>query len=352
MIMFEKFGQHQPLNRQAERYALRRRADQPVDHGRRGGIGLRGAGSAAAPGRSPCHGGRTPAWRRHDRAGAGQGQDRHGAMLGLCAGRPAVRRPDPPAAMFYYSRDRKGEHPQAHLAGYAGILQADAFDGYRQLYLPERSPGPIREAACWVHARRPFFAMADIEENARRKAAGKKEIALSPIAIEVVRRIDALFEIERSINGKSAEERQAVRQALSEPLVERSSGLYARAARQALARSRSGQGDRTTSSSVGRAFTLFLDDGRVCLSNNAAERALRGIALGQKVVAVLRLRPRRSACRGDVQPDRHGQNERRRSAGLAGRCPRPDRHPSGSSARRTAAVELDVQQHDLATRAA
>jgi hypothetical protein len=71
-----------------------------------------------------------------------------------------------------------------------------------------------------VHARRPFFAMADIEENARRKASGKKEIALSPIAIEIVRRIDALFEIERSINGKSAEERLAVRQMLSRPLVD------------------------------------------------------------------------------------------------------------------------------------
>jgi len=71
-----------------------------------------------------------------------------------------------------------------------------------------------------VHARRPFFAMADIEENARRKAAGKKEIPLSPIAIEVVRRIDVLFEIERSINGKSPEERIAVRQHLSRPLVD------------------------------------------------------------------------------------------------------------------------------------
>ena len=94
--------------------------------------------------------------------------------------------------MFYYSRDRRGVHPQSHLAGYAGLFQADAFDGYRALYLPERSPGPLVEAGCWAHARRPFFAMADIEENGRRKAAGKKEIALSPIAIEVVRRIDAL----------------------------------------------------------------------------------------------------------------------------------------------------------------
>jgi transposase len=76
---------------------------------------------------------------------------------------------------------------------------------------------PIQEAACWLHARRPFFALADVEENARRKAAGDKEIPLSPIAMEVVRRIDALFE--RSINGKSSEERLQVRQTLSRPVV-------------------------------------------------------------------------------------------------------------------------------------
>ena len=99
--------------------------------------------------------------------------------------------------------------------GYAGILQADAYDGYNKLYLADRKPGPIREAACWVHARCPFFAMADIEENARRKAAGKKEIPLPPIAIEVVRRIDPLFAIERSINGSISEERLAVRRAVS-----------------------------------------------------------------------------------------------------------------------------------------
>jgi transposase len=89
----------------------------------------------------------------------------------------------PPAAMFYYSRDRKGEHPQGHLAKYAGLFQADAFDGYRLLYLQGRSPGPIVEAGCWVHARRPFFAMADLEENARRQAVGKKAIVLSPMVL-------------------------------------------------------------------------------------------------------------------------------------------------------------------------
>jgi transposase len=76
----------------------------------------------------------------------------------------------PPAAIFHYSRDRRGEHPQAHLIGYAGVLQADAYDGYNRLYLADRKPGPIREAACWAHARHKFFVLADIEENARRKA--------------------------------------------------------------------------------------------------------------------------------------------------------------------------------------
>src|ERR1700687_5546008 len=125
----------------------------------------------------------------------------------------------PPAAMFYYSRDRAGEHPQAHLANYTGIFQADAYGGYNKLYEPDRRPGPILEAACWVHARRPFFIMADVAENARRKAQGKTSAPISPIAFEAVRRIDALFEIERTINGHSAEQRRAVRQELSAPLV-------------------------------------------------------------------------------------------------------------------------------------
>src|SRR5258705_13948698 len=183
--------------------------------------------------------------------------------------------------MFYYSRDRRGEHPQAHLANYSGILQADAFGGYTRLYEPQRSPGPIREAACWVHARRPFFAMADLEENARRKAAGKKEIALSPIAIEIVRRIDVLFEIERTINGKSAEGRLAVRQTLSRPLTE---DLHAYMWEQLAKLSRGHDLAKAFNYILKRwaSFTLFLEDGRVCLSNNAAERGLRGIALGRK----------------------------------------------------------------------
>jgi hypothetical protein len=185
---------------------------------------------------------------------------------------------DPPAAMFYYSRDRSGEHPQAHLASYTGILQADAFGGYIKLYEPERSPGLIREAACWVHARRPFFAMADLEENARRKAAGKKEIVISPVAMEIVRRIDALFEIERSINGQNADQRKVVRQAQSAPLV---ADLEAYMREQCAKLSRGHDLAKAMNYMFKRwaSFTRFLDDGRVCLSNNAAERALRGIAI-------------------------------------------------------------------------
>ncbi len=188
---------------------------------------------------------------------------------------------DPPAAMFYYSRDRKGEHPRAHLANYRGILQADAYGGYGKLYEGGRHPGPILEAACWVHARRPFFAMADLEENARRKAAGKKEIAVSPMAMEIVRRIDALFEIERTLNGQAADQRRAARQALSAPLV---ADIKAYMIEQRAKLSRGHDLAKAMDYILTRwaAFTRFLDDGRVCLSNNAAERALRGIALGRK----------------------------------------------------------------------
>ena len=281
MILFEKFGQHQPLNRQAERYALE-------------GVPISLSTMADAVG-SSCAA-LNPLLRLVE-AHVLAAQRLHGddttvpvlakgkTDTGRCWVYVRDDRPfggtSPPAAMFYYSRDRKGEHPQTHLAGYAGLFQADAFDGYRQLYLSSRTPGPILEAGCWVHARRPFFAMADLDENARRQAASKKVIALSPIAIEVVRRIDALFDIERPINGRSADERKIVRQELSKPLVEE---LRSYMTEQRAKLSRGHDLAKAIDYILKRwtAFTRFLDDGRVCLSNNAAERALRGIALGRK----------------------------------------------------------------------
>ena len=111
--------------------------------------------------------------------------------------------PDPPAALFFYSRNRNGEHPNRHLAGYAGILQADAYGGFNGLYDAKRSPRPITEAACWSHGRRKFFVLADLAKSAPGKKHG------SPLALEAVRQIDAIFAIEREINGLHAEQRLA-----------------------------------------------------------------------------------------------------------------------------------------------
>jgi transposase len=124
-------------------------------------------------------------------------QDDHRPIMDLCTGRPAVCGPDPPAAVFFYSRTRDGEHPVRHLAGYTGILQADAYAGFGDLYDGRRKPGPITEAACWSHGRRKFFELADL-----RKA---------PLAIEAVHRIDELFAVERTINGMPAGDRLAMR---------------------------------------------------------------------------------------------------------------------------------------------
>lgn len=91
--------------------------------------------------------------------------------------------PAPPGAVFYYSRDRAGEHPQTHLASYSGIFQADAYGGYGRLYDLGRNAGPILQAACWVHTRPPFLVMADLAENARRKVQDKKPAVISPLAL-------------------------------------------------------------------------------------------------------------------------------------------------------------------------
>ena len=281
MILFEKFGQHQPLNRQADRYAregvplsLSTLADQ-----------VGGCCAVLAPliGRI----------ERHVFAAERLHSDDTTVPV-LAKGKTDTARcwvyvrddrrfggPAPPAAMFYYSRDRSGEHPQAHLEEYAGIFQADAYGGYTKLYEANRKPGPLVEAACWVHARRPFFILADVAANARRKAQGKTASPISPLALEAVRRIDALFDIERSINGQSVERRRAVRQELSAPLVadlER----WLREQRPKLSRGNDLAKAMDYMLKRWPAFTRFLVDGRICLSNNAAERALRGIALGRK----------------------------------------------------------------------
>ena len=183
----------------------------------------------------------------------------------------------PPAAVLFYSPDRGGVHPERHLAGYSGILQADAYAGFNTLYRPERKPGPITEAACWAHARRKFFELADITARARDKTSA----AISPIAFAAVQKIDSIFMVERSINGLSPAERVAVRRKDSAPLVD---DLIDWMKRERAKLSRHNDVSKAMDYMLKRidAFTRFLADGRICLSNNAAERALRGIALGRK----------------------------------------------------------------------
>jgi transposase len=278
MILFEKFGQHQPLNRQSERY-------------RREGIDLSlstladQVGACAAV-LQPLH----ALIERHVLAAERlHGDDTTVPILAkgktikghiwtyVRDDRPFAGRA-PPAALYYASRDRRHEHPARHLHGFTGILQADAYSGYNELYDPSRPQGPITAALCWAHARRQFFELADIAANARR---GKKAAAISPIALEAVKRIDALFDIERGINGQSAEQRLRVRKEQSAPLVA-GLGAWLREQRPRLSRSSSVAEPIDYMLRRWDRFARFIDDGRICLTNNAAERALRGFALGRK----------------------------------------------------------------------
>jgi transposase len=280
MILFEKYGQHQPLNRQAERYA-------------REGVPL--SLSTLADKVGTCC---TVLRPLHDRflAHVLAAERLHGddttvpvlakgkTVTGRCWTYVRDDRPfggqAPPAAVFFYSRDRAGEHPQQHLASWRGILQADAYSGYGKLYDVDRGL-PILEAACWAHARRKFFVLADIAAGARRRARGRIPQVISPIALEAVQRIDALFEIERGINRLPPEQRLVVRQAQSAPLAA-ALEAWMREERRKLSRHADLAGAMDYMLKRWASFTRFIDDGRICLSNNAAERALRGLALGRK----------------------------------------------------------------------
>jgi transposase len=275
MILFEKYGQHQPLNRQSERYG-------------REGIDL--SVSTLADQVGACAVLLRPLYeliRAHVFAGArvhgdetpvpvlAKHQTRKGRLWTYVRDDKPFAGPAPPAAVFFYSRDRTGEHPEHHLAGYTGILQADAYAGFIRLYAADRSGGPITEASCWAHARRKFFELADIAAKARGQL-----LVLAPLAVEAVKRIDAIFDIEREINGRSIEDLAARREQVAPLVTDLEAWMQAQRAK------------LSRHSDVGKAmdymlkrwatFTRFLEDGQICLTNNAAERALRGIALGRK----------------------------------------------------------------------
>ena len=267
MILEAKFGQHLPLNRQSESYA-------------REGIAL--DVSTLADWVGACTATLAPLTaliRAHVMAAERVHGDDTTVPV-LAKGKTATGRvwtyvrddrpfagPAPPAAVFFYSPDRRATHPNQHLADYAGILQADAYAGFGDLYHPARKPGPITEAGCWAHGRRKLFELA--------------QLAKAPLAAEAVRRIDAIFDVERTLNGLPPEQRLAVRQQHVTPLVAELE-TWMRAARGKL--SRHAEVAKAMDYMLRRwaTFTRFLHDGRICLSNNAAERALRGIALGRR----------------------------------------------------------------------
>jgi transposase len=276
MILFEKYGQHQPLNRQSERYA-------------REGIDL--SVSTLADQVGGCAALLRPLYeliRAHVFAGdrvhgdetpvpvLAKHETRKGRLWAYVRDDKPFAGTAPPAAVFFYSRDRTAQHPENHLHDYAGILQADAYAGFNRLYEANRKPGPITEASCWAHGRRKFFELADVAAK-----AGGKLAVIAPLAFEAVKRIDAIFDIERAINGRSIDERLAVRRARVAPLA---SDLETWMRTEYARLSRHNDIAKAMYYMLTRweTFTRFLEDGRICITNNAAERALRGIALGRK----------------------------------------------------------------------
>jgi transposase len=280
MILYAKYGNHQPLNRQSEGFA-REGIDLSVST-------LADQVGAATATLAPLN----ELIRQHV-----MGADRlHGddttvpvlAKMKTTTGRlwTYVRDDRPfggketPAAVFFYSPDRGGEHPAAHLAEFDGILQADAYAGYLQLYDGDRKPGPILEAACWSHGRRKFFVLADIAKAATARSKNKAA-GFSPLAFEAVRRIDAIFDLERPLIGLTADQRLELRKQFVAPQVE-ALETWMRAERARL--SRHNEVAKAMDYMLNRwaAFTRFLKNGKICLTNNAAERALRCVAVGRK----------------------------------------------------------------------
>jgi len=212
---------------------------------------------------------------------------------------------DPPGVAYVYAPDRRAERPIAHLAGFAGILQVDGYAGYKVL----ADKGAVRLAFCWSHVRRKFYELA--------------QSGPAPIASEALGRIAALYRIEEDIRGRSAEERRAIRQERTKPLIEAlkpwlreklslisQKTKLAEAIRYALSR--------------WAGLCLFLDDGRVDIDNNTVERTIRPLALNRKNALFAGSDDGASCCssrhvfdrskRFCWRPSDRGRRDRRRSA--------------------------------------
>jgi transposase len=202
-----------------------------------------------------------------------------------------------PAVWFAYSPDRKGEHPAQHLEKFRGTLQADAYAGFNQLY----EDGRIQPAACWAHVRRHFYDLEQAHSSA--------------VAREALERIGALYGVEEPIRGRPPDERQAVRQAQAKPLID-SLRQWLEATLSKLSRKSETTVAIRYALSRWNALTRYIEDGHIEIDNNAAERSLRGVALGPEELPVCRIGQGRGTRGCDLQPDRFGQTQRPRSRSL------------------------------------
>lgn len=280
MVLHAKYGNHQPLNRQSEGFA-------------REGIDLDVSTLADWVGACTATLAPLTALIKHHALAAPRLHGDDTTVSVLAKGKTVtgrlwtyVRDDRPfagtasPAAVFFYSRDRAGEHAAQHLAGYAGIFQADAYAGFNELYDARRSPGPLIEAACWAHGRRKFYVLADIAKAAATRARNMAA-DISPLALEAVQRIDAIFDAERPLIGVPEAHRLEARRQQVAPLVQALED-WMRAQRAQLSRHVPVAKAMDYMLTRWSAFTRFLEDGKICLTNNAAERALRCVAVGRK----------------------------------------------------------------------
>jgi transposase len=264
-VLVSKYCDHQPLYRQSEIYAR-----QGVDLERSTMADWAGAISRLL---EPL----VEALRRHVIAAGklhaddtpvpvlapGQGKTKTGRLWTYVRDDRPAGDSAAPAVWFAYSPDRKGEHPARHLETFRGMLQADAYAGFNQLYENSR----IEHVACWAHVRRHFYDL---------------ELAhSSPVAREALQRIGALYGIEETIRGKPPDERRAVRQAQSKPLLDSLRQWF-----EGMLSKLSRKSDTTAAIryalSRWNALTRYIEDGHIEIDNNAAERSLRGVALGRK----------------------------------------------------------------------
>ena len=264
-VLMSKYGHHLPLYRQSEIFAR-----EGVDLDRSTLAGWVGATSELlAPLVSALRDHVMAAQKLHADdtpvpvLAPGNGKTKTGRLWTYVRDDRPAGDETPPAVWFAYSEDRKGEHPRQHLKNFTGALQADAYAGFHHLY----GAGRIYEVACWAHARRKFYEIHALHA--------------SPSTSEALARIAALYAIEDEIRGKPAELRREVRQSRAKPMLDQLHKWMEKAVRQLSPKSETAAAIRY-SLSRWRALTRYLDDGRLEMDNNSAERALRVVALGRK----------------------------------------------------------------------